>query len=93
MATRESARALGLQDLIGTLQPGKRADIIVVDMSRPHMQPVHNPISQLIYAAHADDVKVTVVEGQIVMRDGQVLLVDEEEVIARAGECARRVLG
>jgi len=93
MATRESARALGLQDLIGTLQPGKRADIIVVDMSQPHMQPVHNPVSQLIYAAHADDVKITVVEGQIVMRDGQVLLVDEQEVIARAGECAHRLLG
>lgn len=93
MATRGSAEALGLGDLIGTLEAGKRADVIVLDMSKPHMQPVHNPISQLIYAAHSSDVTATVVEGEIVMQDGQVLRVDEAEVIARACESAKRLLG
>ncbi len=93
IATRGSAQALGLQDLIGTLEVGKRADIIVVDMTKSHMQPLHNPISQLIYAAHSHDVKATIVEGEMVMRDGQLLRVDEQEVIARACECTKRLLG
>jgi len=91
MATRLSAQALGLGDIIGTLEAGKRADIILVDMSSPHLQPPRDPVSHLIYAAHGSDVKTTIIEGQIVMNDGEILTVDEAEVIARATECAVRV--
>jgi len=93
MATRLSAQALGLGDIIGTLEVGKRADIIVVDMSSPHLQPPRDPVSHLIYAAHGSDVKTTIVEGQIVMNDGEMLTVDEAEVIARATQCAAHVVG
>jgi len=91
MATRLSAQALGLGDIIGTLEVGKRADIILVDMSSPHLQPPRDPISHLIYAAHGSDVKTTIVEGQIAMNDGEVFTIDEAEAIARATECAARV--
>jgi len=91
MATRLSAQTLGLGDIIGTLEVGKRADIILVDMSSPHLQPPRDPVSHLIYAAHGSDVKTTIVEGQIVMNDGEILTVDEAEVITRATQCAARV--
>ncbi len=91
MATRLSAQALGLGDIIGTLEAGKRADIIIVDMSSPHLQPPRDPVSHLIYAAHGSDVKTTIVESQIVMSDGELLTVDEAEVIARATESAVHV--
>jgi len=91
MATRLSAQVLGLGDIIGTLEVGKRADIILVDMSSPHLQPPRDPVSHLIYAAHGSDIKTTIVEGQIVMNDSEILTVDETEVIARAIQCAARV--
>ncbi len=92
MATREAARVLALEDLIGTLRPGKRADLAVVDLSRPHLQPLHSLPSQLVYAARADDVKLTVVEGEIVYQEGKLTKLDEAEVIAKATECARRLM-
>ncbi len=91
MATRLSAQALGLGDIVGTLVEGKRADIILVDMSSPHLQPPRDPVSHLIYAARGSDVKTTIVEGQVVMNDGEILTVDEAEVISRATQCATRV--
>jgi len=91
MATRLSAQALGLGDIIGTLGEGKRADIILVDMSSPHLQPPGDPVSHLIYAAHGSDVNTTIVEGQIVMNDGEILTVDEAEVITHATQCSARV--
>jgi len=92
MATRLSAQALGLGDIIGTLEVGKRADIILVDMSSAHLQPPRDPISHLIYAAHGSDVRTTIVEGQVVMNDGELLTVDEAQVIARATQCAAHVV-
>ncbi|MCX7598715.1 MAG: amidohydrolase [Armatimonadetes bacterium] len=93
MATRGSAAALGLDVKIGTLVPGKRADIIVVDTWRPHLQPLHNPVSQLVYAARADDVRDVIIEGTVVMRDRQLTTVDEAEIIAKAREAAMRLVG
>ncbi len=91
LATREAARALALEDLVGTLTPGKRADVTVVDLSRPHLQPLYGVPSPLVYAARADDVRLTMVEGEILYRDGQLTQIDESEVIAKATECARRL--
>jgi 5-methylthioadenosine/S-adenosylhomocysteine deaminase len=91
LATRESARALGLENVVGTLTPGKRADLAVVDLSKPHLQPLYHLCSQLVYAARADDVKLTMVEGEILYRDGKLTHIDEAEVIARAKESARKL--
>lgn len=93
MATRGSAAALGLDDKIGSLAPGKKADIIVVDTSRPHLQPLHNPVSHLVYAARADDVRDVIIEGNLVMRDRQLTALDESEIIAKAREATMRLVG
>ncbi len=91
MATREGARSLALEEMTGTLTPGKRADLAVVDLSGPHLQPLYHVYSHLVYAARADDVSMTLVDGEIVYRDGKLTQIDEAEVIAKANECARRL--
>ncbi|MEU7577557.1 amidohydrolase [Streptomyces sp. NPDC041068] len=77
MATVESARALGLGDQLGSLEAGKRADLIVVDRDRPHLLPRHDPWSTLAYAAAASDVRDTVVDGRVLMRDRALRTLDE----------------
>lgn len=91
MATLGGARALGLEGLIGTLEVGKRADMVLVSLARPHTQPVHSVVSHLVYAAQAADVRTTVVDGVPVFHEGQFEGLDEERIIARATECARRL--
>jgi 5-methylthioadenosine/S-adenosylhomocysteine deaminase len=91
LATRQAAQALALEDITGTLTPGKHADIAVVDLAKPHLQPLHHVESHLVYAARADDVKMTIVEGEIVYREGRLTQIDEAEVIARAKEAAARL--
>ncbi|MFF3578853.1 amidohydrolase [Streptomyces mirabilis] len=82
MATLEGARALGLGDHLGSLEPGKRADLIVLDLNAPQMRPVHNPWSTLAYAAHSADVRDTVVDGRILMRDRVLTTLDEATTLA-----------
>ncbi|QEU95496.1 amidohydrolase [Streptomyces kanamyceticus] len=81
MATVESARALGLGDQLGSLEAGKRADLIVLDLDRPHLLPRHDPWSTLAYAAAASDVRDTVVEGRVLMRDRALRTLDEAAVL------------
>ncbi|MEY9990084.1 cytosine/adenosine deaminase-related metal-dependent hydrolase [Streptomyces sp. V4I8] len=82
MATIEGARALGLADELGSLEAGKRADLIVLDLSAPHLRPLHDPWSTPAYAAHSADVRDTVVDGRVLMRDRALTTPDEEVVIA-----------
>jgi 5-methylthioadenosine/S-adenosylhomocysteine deaminase len=82
MATLEGARALGLGDHLGSLEPGKRADLIVLDLNAPQVRPVHNPWSTLAYAAHSADVRDTVVDGRILMRDRVLTTLDEATTLA-----------
>jgi 5-methylthioadenosine/S-adenosylhomocysteine deaminase len=82
MATAEGARALGLADQLGTLEAGKRADLIVLDLNAPHLRPLHDPWSTLAYAAHSADVRDTVVDGRVLMRDRVLRTLDAEAVIA-----------
>ncbi|MFF0012238.1 amidohydrolase [Streptomyces sp. NPDC005374] len=82
MATVEGARALGLADRLGTLEAGKRADLIVLDLNAPHLRPLHDPWSTLAYAAHSADVRDTVVDGRVLMRDRALRTLDVESVIA-----------
>lgn len=82
MATVEGARALGLADQLGTLEAGKRADLIVLDLNAPHLRPLHDPWSTLAYAAHSADVRDTVVDGRVLMRDRALRTLDVEAVIA-----------
>lgn len=89
MATRWAAEALGLDS--GCLQPGRTADIAVVNLRRPHLVPVYNIYSHLVYAAKSSDVETVMVDGKIIMDGGRILTADEDEVISRAEKWGRRI--
>ena len=80
MATVDGARALGLADEVGSLEAGKRADVTVVELSRLHLTPRPDVISTLVYAATPADVRTVVIDGRVVLRDGELLTLDEGEV-------------
>ena len=84
MATMGGARVLNLQDEIGSLEPGKRADIVLLDTRRPGLTPLYQVYSHLVYAARGSDVDTVIVNGRIVVQDRQVLTVDEEALMERA---------
>ncbi|MCP3997334.1 MAG: amidohydrolase family protein, partial [bacterium] len=78
---RDATRALGLGDEIGSLEPGKRADLILLDSNSPHLTPLYDPCSHLVYAAGRGDVSTVMIDGRLVMRDRQLLTVDEGRTI------------
>ena len=89
MATHEGARAIGRPD-IGVLEPGRRADLITVEMRQPHLTPLLDPEKALVYAARAGDVRDAIVDGRLVMREREVLTVDEAALLVEAEAAARR---
>jgi 5-methylthioadenosine/S-adenosylhomocysteine deaminase len=85
MATIDGARAMGLEKEIGSLEAGKRADVIVVDLDRAHASPRHDDVvSALVYSSVASDVRTTMIDGQVLMRDGELLAMSESVVVADA---------
>lgn len=91
MATMGSARALHMEDKIGSLETGKLADIIVVDTKAPNMVPVYSPYAALVYGANGANVRHTIVDGVILMEDRQLLTVNENEIIQDAQRFAEKV--
>jgi 5-methylthioadenosine/S-adenosylhomocysteine deaminase len=91
MATREGAAALGMERMTGSLEPGKRADLIVVSMSAARQTPMYDPLSHLVYTTRGDDVRTTIVNGKILMREGKVLTLNEPAVLAEARKLAADV--
>lgn len=91
MATREGARALQLSDTIGSVEVGKRADLIVIGRTRAHAASGPDPYSLVAYSATADDVRATVVEGDVLMKEGQLQHLDAQEIASTAREEARRL--
>jgi 5-methylthioadenosine/S-adenosylhomocysteine deaminase len=92
MATRMGAKALHLGNLVGTLEPGKRADLILVDISRLHNSPrFHRDTctvySQLVYASKSTDVRDVMVNGRWLMRDRQLTTLDEEDLLRQSNDC------
>jgi len=93
MATIRGARALGLADEIGSLEPGKKADIAVVDLSGPHCQPAGPDLhATLVYCARASDVIDVLVDGKAVVRSRKLLTLDAAKLAAAAPAEARRVI-
>jgi 5-methylthioadenosine/S-adenosylhomocysteine deaminase len=88
MATIGGARALGLEQRLGSIEAGKYADLIAVRTDRPRQVPLYDPISHLVYTTHGDDVVLTMVNGQVLMRDGVVLTLKEEQVLRDARAAA-----
>jgi len=83
IATRESARVIGLPDELGALEPGYLADVILVDLKGIHHQPLHSQTASLVYNTAASDVRTTIVNGRVLMRDRQLLTLDEAEIVVR----------
>jgi 5-methylthioadenosine/S-adenosylhomocysteine deaminase len=92
LATIGGATALGLADKIGTLERGKRADVVVIDLQQAKTQPVYSVESAIVYAASGSSVVTTICDGKLLMRRGQVLTVDEKAAIAKAKEYRDKVL-
>ena len=92
MATLNGAKALGLQDQIGSIEPGKKADLVVVTMQRPHLVPTFNPVSHITYAALGADVDTTIIDGRIVMENRHVNTLDERRIIENASDRAVRLV-
>ena len=88
MATINGARSLGLEKEIGSLEVGKKADLVVIDLDRLHTTPSPNPISSLVYTATGGEVDTVVVDGQILVEQRQLLTLDEDEVMHVAREHA-----
>ena len=91
MATIDGAKALGLDKQIGSLEAGKRADVVVVSMNSPRQTPLYDPISHLVYATHGDDVRTVMVNGKILMRDRKLTTLNEAAVMADARKLAELV--
>lgn len=92
MATRDGARALGADSLVGAIIPGLAADIIIVNLQRAHLYPPHDVVSSLVYAGHPEDVETVIVAGSPVMEERTLLNLDERDVMAKARERALRLV-
>ena len=91
MATIGGARVVGQQARLGSLEVGKRADLIVVGMARPRQQPLFDPVAQIVYTSRGDDVETTIVNGKVLMRNRKVLTLDESRVLSEAQAAAGQV--
>ncbi|MGO2333638.1 amidohydrolase [Providencia sp.] len=91
MATMGSAKALHMEDKLGSLEVGKLADIIVVDTKSPNMVPMYSPFAALVYGANGANVRHTIVDGKILMEDRKLQTVDEKEIIQEAQAFAKQV--
>lgn len=92
MATRNGARASGWGDAVGALMPGRKADLIIVDIHRPDMWPPTNLIQNLVYSANGGCVTHTIVNGRVLMADRRLLTIDEERVLAESARCSTALL-
>ncbi len=91
MATIGGARVLGMADRIGSVTPGKEADIILVDMRKPHLTPLYRPFSHLVYAASGADVVTNIIGGRIIMKERRLLQMDLAAVMAEVRQIAARI--
>ena len=93
MATREGARAIGMPEELGAIEPGRRADLILVERDRPHLVSAPDPWTALVYSARGSDVRMTMVDGEVLVEDFALTRMDQAEVAATAAERARELAG
>ena len=89
MGTIDGARAIGLQKVTGSLEPGKQADLIIIDTCKPHLVPMYNPVSQIVYAASGADVNDVIVSGKIIVHNREVLTLDVGNIIEEVASLAK----
>lgn len=88
MATRDGAAVLGMEHLTGSLEEGRKADIIIIDMNKPHLTPLYNEYSHLVYAVRGDDVITSIINGRVVMEERRLATIDEPAVMDRVRKIA-----
>ncbi|MBU1570285.1 MAG: amidohydrolase, partial [Proteobacteria bacterium] len=91
MATIDGARALGISDITGSIEPGKKADIIILDTNRPHLTPMYNAASHIVYAARASDVTTSVINGRLIMKNRKILSFDTAEASQKVRKIAEEI--
>ena len=91
MATAGGASAIGLAAEIGTLQPGKKADLVLLSARRPHLVPLYHPVSQLVYAAKGSDVDTVIIDGRVVLENRRLLTLDVDQILDRAAVLGRTI--
>jgi len=84
MVTIDGAKVIGSENKIGSLEPGKRADIITINLDKPHLMPIYNPYSHLVYCVNGEDVENVVINGKVVMSNRKIKTMDEEKVLDEA---------
>ncbi len=92
MATIEGAKALRMEETIGSLEIGKRADFAVIDLEKPHLTPCPRPISNLVYSANGSDVVYTIVDGKILMEERSVTTLDEQRILEKTEEITTELI-
>ena len=88
MATIDGAKVLGMEKIIGSLEVGKKADIIIIGLNKPHLTPLYSEYSHLVYAASGADVDTVIINGKLVMENRKLLTIDENEVMQKVREIA-----
>jgi 5-methylthioadenosine/S-adenosylhomocysteine deaminase len=91
MATLDGAKVLGLEDEIGSIEAGKCADIIILDMNKPHLTPIYNVYSHIVYAASGSDVSTVIIDGKIVMKDRVLLNMDIQDIMKKVRKIAKKI--
>jgi len=91
MATCDGARVLGMENFTGSIKSGMKADIILIDLNKPHLTPMYNPYSHLVYAVNGSDVDTVIINGKIIMKNRQLLTINEAAVIEKVKEIARSI--
>jgi 5-methylthioadenosine/S-adenosylhomocysteine deaminase len=92
MATINGAKALGLSEKVGTIEVGKRADIVLLDLSKPHLTPLQDICACIVYSARGSDVDTVIVDGKVLMEHGQVMVLNEADVMEKAEKTALNLL-
>lgn len=92
MATVEGAKLLGIDDRVGTLEAGKQADLILIDLQKPHLQPLHDPYALIAYSAAGADVDTVIIDGRVVMRRRELMTIDEEELFRQVEKRVPRLV-
>ena len=91
MATRDGAKALGMENEIGSIKIGYRADLILLDLHKPNTSPTFDPVSNIVYSARPENVVTVIVDGNVVMNDGNISTLDERSAVRRLERDAERL--
>jgi len=87
MATMNGARAMGMESEVGSIEAGKRADLVLIDLKKPHLVPFTDVVSNVVYSAMGSDVDTVLVDGRVLVRGGEALTLDEERIMEEAQRC------